>query len=540
MSRPLLLTLAAATLLAPTANAQSPPAEPTTKVVRAKAAVPDGMARLSDTLTGSYFVAYPLKLKYDALLAKLDALKRDLDADRVAGPEAVKSLGELRANLKELRDQLDKSKVMIPAVQAHAKTETVSLDIGPDRTLVITAERVRLVGTDGDKVVCTLEKIYLGGDAKEAEAELAAVTVVHKHGLQPDLFGWTPEQWDADLAKFLKTPEGQKTPPEVLAKWRRESAPSRALSERYREFRGKSVDTIRVGGVDSSQADSIVEITSTSKGGDGITRQVRRRHATLTVAVPKCQRVAVEGARVALEVVGLRGSLLVTDNGNRDRDYDGQFTIKGVTGDVDATGYPFSAIEDVTGGVTLTSMRDSGASGGSRYSYEGDTRALVRSRPASCAIKNVGGDLKARFGRVDVNVEDVRGAVAVDNDAGDTKLTVKTPLALTAAHRLTSVSGTIDVSFSPGALGRLPLAAGTTYGTYLAKIPNLAFPGFVSQDISGVNNNCEGFYHQLTKAPDEGSAAMQSVLGALRPEDKSPGLLIRTLAGRMVVTFADK
>ena len=540
MPRRLLMTLAClATATTAVAQTPTPPPPEPQKVLRVKAAVPDGMARLSETLTGSYFAAAPLTMKYDELLARLDALKRDIDANRISGPDALKGMNELRTSLKELREQLDKSKVMVPAVHAHTRTESVSFDIGPERTVRISAQRVRLVGTDGDKIVCTLEKIYLGGDAKDADAELAKIAVVHRCEPNKAVNEWTPQKLDADAAAFAKTPAGQKLTPEQRARERRQNDHTRALMERDRDFRGKAFDEISIGGLDTRE-DSVIEITSMSKGGGGIIRTTRRRHATLTVAVPKCRRVAVYGARLALEVAGLQGSLTVTESGNRDHEFDGQFTIRGVRGDVDVMGYPFSAIEDITGSLTVVAAQDSGSSLGAVLPYLEGWQSSSRSRPGQCAIKNVGGDLRARVGRADIHVEDVRGAIAVENVAGNTKVVVKTPLAAGVPHRLTSVNGTIEIAFGPQGLGELELIAGTTYGTFRYNLLGGNAPRFFNIDDTDVSRSVEGFYRDTPKVRAETLVPGNNFVEALRPENTSPGLVISTVTGHIAVAVTDK
>src|SRR5436190_17064111 len=220
----------------------APTAAQRSEIPRAKIAVPDGMAALSDTLTGSYFVAEPLKRQYDDLLGRLDTLRRDIDRGQVAGADALQRLAELRTSLRDLRDLLDKSKVLIPAVQAHAQEQTMTFDVGPERLVVITADKVRVVGTDEDKVRCTLEKVYLGGDAKEAEGEFAAIKVVHRHGLQPDVVGKTAAEWDAEEAEFLKSPDGQKLTPESRARRQSLVDSIRNSWARYRDYQGKAID----------------------------------------------------------------------------------------------------------------------------------------------------------------------------------------------------------------------------------------------------------------------------------------------------------
>jgi hypothetical protein len=512
-------------------------AEPPAKIPRAKAVVPDGMALLSNTLTGSYFVAAPLKHKYDDLLGRLDVLKRDIDRDRVAGPDAIKGLNELRDTLRELREQLDKTKVLIPAVQAHSQVQTMTFDVGPERIVVITADRVRIVGTDGDKLRCTLEKVFLGGDGKEADAELAAIKVVHRHGIQPDIVGKTAAEGDAEEAEFLKTPDGQKLKPENREKRKKLMDSIRDGWSRYRDFQGKAIDTIHVEGLTWQEGNTQMILEFSAKdGGGGSQRIVWQRHATLTVYVPKCQRIAIRGALAGLEIVGVQGSLLVAHDGNHDRDYDAQFRIKGVRGDVTVSDFPLNEVEDVTGSVTIQSLMDFA---NSATQHDGDGRLMYWYRPLPCLIKNVGGDLRARFGRVNLRVEDVRGGIVVENDAGDTKVIVGAPLA-SAAHRLTTVSGTIDVNFGPGALGNLPILAAMNHGTVRTNASQDEFPTFMISGGSEPSRDWHGFRRVVGKNKEESHVDSIGLVENLKPDNESPGLVIRTLAGTIVLTVADK
>src|SRR5947209_19776911 len=85
----------------------------------AKGVVPANHAILSDTLSGSYFVAKPLKDQYDRLLARLELLKRELDEERVSGPQAQGRLDALREDLKLLRLNMEATKVLVPVAKVH-------------------------------------------------------------------------------------------------------------------------------------------------------------------------------------------------------------------------------------------------------------------------------------------------------------------------------------------------------------------------------------------------------------------------------------
>src|SRR5690349_987146 len=83
-----------------------------------------------------------------------------------------------------------------------------------------------------------------------------------------------------------------------------------------------------------------------------------RRHAALTVSVPKCKWVANRGSMRGLEVTGISTSLIVTSSGYRDRDYAAQFRIKGVRGNVTVDDFPLNLVEDVDGDVSIDAPRD--------------------------------------------------------------------------------------------------------------------------------------------------------------------------------------
>jgi hypothetical protein len=507
------------------------PAQQASENPSAKAVVPDGMAALSDTLTGSYFVAEPLKRQYDDLLGRLDALKRDIDGDRVAGANALKQLADLHDSLRDLRAQLDKSKVLVPIVHAHSLVEPLTFDIGPERIVVITADLVRVVGTDEDKLRCTLEKVFLGGDAREAEAELTAIKVVHRHGIQPDIVGKTAAEWDAEEAEFMKSPDGQKLTPENRSKRKTLVDSIRASRDRYRDYQGKAIDTIHVEGLTGQEGNKQMTLELAAKNG-GSVRSVWRRHATLTVFVPKCQRIAVRGALAGLDVEGVQGSLLVAKDGLHDRDYNAQFRIKGVRGDVTVSDFPLNSVEDVTGSVTVQAPTDF-ANSGTRHGPDG--RVMYWNRALPCLIKNVGGDLRARFGRVDLRVQDVRGRIAVDNDAGDTQVVVGSPLTA-GAHRLTTVSGTVDVSFGRGALGDVPVIAAMNHGTLRTNTSQDQFPTFM------IGGGSSPGWHGIRRVSGKEDSPLTPVGFAenLKPDNESPGLVIRTLAGTIVFTVTDK
>jgi hypothetical protein len=159
-------------------------------------------------------------------------------------------------------------------------------------------------------------------------------------------------------------------------------------------------------------------------------------------------------------------------------------------------------------------------------------------RPLPCLIKNISGDLRARFGRVDLRVENVRGGLAVSSDAGDTKVMIGAPLPL-KAHRLNTVCGTVDVTFKPGALANLPILAAMKHGSLRTNASQAEFPTFM---IGG--DELSGGWHGIRRVhganKEEHHVNPIELAENLKAESKSAGLVITTLAGNIVFTVADK
>src|SRR4051794_26950518 len=64
-----------------------------------KADAPRDHVVLRHTPGGAYFVAGPLKEEYDRLLARVQSLQADLDAERANGPDVLVELKDLRPRL---------------------------------------------------------------------------------------------------------------------------------------------------------------------------------------------------------------------------------------------------------------------------------------------------------------------------------------------------------------------------------------------------------------------------------------------------------
>src|SRR5688500_9483684 len=146
---------------------------------RAKAFAPENHVELKDTVSGSYFIAKPLKEEYDRLLSRLKTLQADIESERTSGAEALRTLKELQTKLQDLRKEIEDKKILVPIAKTHQKIETTTFDLGKEKLLVITSDNVRLVGWEGPGVKCELEKTVLTADGKLDDAQMNSLKLIH-------------------------------------------------------------------------------------------------------------------------------------------------------------------------------------------------------------------------------------------------------------------------------------------------------------------------------------------------------------------------
>lgn len=486
---------------------------------------PANFAELGSSLAGSYFVAAPLKERYDRLLGQLETLKREMDDQRLTGPQAAGRVATLREELRTLRLEIERSKIEVPAAKVHSVTETTALELGPERYLVITADQVRLLPSEDARVHCVLEKICLSADDQPATAELTAIKLVHRHGAAPEIVGKTEQEWAEEEARFARDEAGQQHTAAALAGRKQLVDSIRQSFTLYRDLQGKAIDTLTVSGLTFEQGNRQITLEVQSRGSGGSVRSEWRRRARLTVRVPACKRVFVRGSLRGLDVEGSPAPLTVAGAGARDRDYQAQFRIRGVHGDVVVDQFPVNQIEDIDGSVTIDSVPDFANSG---TQHAGGMRQSFLYRPLDCRIANVSGNLRAHFGRVSLTVEGVGGRLDVRNDFGDTALVVARPLAA-AAHRVTSVGGRIEATVQRPAVKDRSVFLGTSYGTIRTNTTQQEYPDY----SFGGSQAWHGFRH----TPGAAGTDILGSLEVLEGKRQDPGLVLVSRAGAVVFTL---
>lgn len=409
---------------------------------------------------GSYFVAKDLKQRYDDLLARMRVLRAVEKSDPVGGPDAREQLRSLQPKLDELRKEIETKKVRVSPVTPKTETQETTFDLAADRLLVVTADNLRLRGWDQPRVKCVLESMVLSTDDESAVNDLRAVQLVHRQGTAPDLVGTTlAEYGDAERA-FLASEAGRALTDAQLESRRILGNEIRDSYAPYRDFQGKVLDVLEIEGLTAAQGNQQIVIGITSDDAGSLASHWRR-HAKLTVYVPRCRGVLLRGCLVGVDVENVQAPLTITDSGSRDRDYAGVFTVRDVDGPFRIFNVPLDRLERVHGDVTIMSTVGFANTG---VHHKDGWRIGYPSSPHECTISGIDGDLSAWFTRETLSIERVAGQIDVTNEAGDTTLTLA-ELSSNAAHRVISDSGVIEVRTSAAVLGTLSVMAVTDQGS---------------------------------------------------------------------------
>src|SRR5262249_28250367 len=157
------------------------------------------------------------------------------------------------------------------------------------------------------------------------EEHLKGLSVRHTHGKAPQVVGRTEAEVEAEEQAFLASEKGKalddksRQARQALV---REIAESFSV---YRDFQGKDIDTFEIVGLTHQQGNRQITVDIKSPNGGGSLGSDWRRHAALTVYVPKCKAVVLRGCLVGLDVSGLDANLILTSADSHNRNYDGTF-----------------------------------------------------------------------------------------------------------------------------------------------------------------------------------------------------------------------
>jgi hypothetical protein len=494
---------------------------------------PPEHALLKHVRGGAFFVAKDLKQRYDALLARVRSLQAAVAADQISGADALAELHELEPKLDALRKEIEAKKVLVSPVNVHTQREESAFDLGAERLLVITADRVRVVGWDKPQVKCLLEKSVLDAGDKPDNDEFKAIRVVHRHGPAPNLVGKTDAEYAANEETYLASDAGQGLSDLQRESRRKLASEIQSSYSPYRDFQGKELDVLEIEGLTHEQGNRQVEVGIRSAGGGGMLGGDWRRHAELTVYVPRCKGVLLRGCLVGLDVENLKAPLTATDSGSRDRDYDGSFEIKGVEGPVKLYNIPLDRLDQVQGDVTIVATVEYANSG---VSHADGMRVCYTPPPRECVVSHIAGSFSAWFARTTLKLDGVAGRIDVKNESGDTTLTAG--LLSEAAHRVVSESGQVEVRTTALTVGELPVLAVSGQGSVRTNADSnwLGDTNFTTgNSVDGSRRNWRGVKTKREFDPGAFLDEVRRPSAALADEPRSAGLDLISRSGAVVL-----
>ena len=451
---------------------------------------------------GAYFVARPLKEKYDALLKRLAALKDDIAEARIDSARARAETEAIGNDLATLRAEIDRTKLYFAAASVDSATVTESFPLAADDLLLVDAQDIEIRGWDRPEVKCLVEKTVLGAGDKQVADDLAGITLVRRRVAGKELFGYY---------ESIEKREGGK------AEW-----------ERFplKEFLGREFTHLVLKGLAHDEGNGYVDFELKNETGQGTIGSRPRRMARLTLFVPKCRRVGVRGALGGFKVRSLEAPLSVMGQGNRD--YGSSYEINDLGGSFEADNVPIHRIDGARGDVSVIVTAYPGDSGTSMNGPSLTTQAYP---PKASEYRKVRGALRVRACRVDLTLEGMEGRVDVANDFGRTVWVVDRPPAK-VDHRVVSESGTIEVRIGKEMPGDLPMMlfseCGRARGTWsrpATRSRQLKFSSTRGNDVSRIAD-----VHQRVRR-HRGEVVARVLFQAARREGERDRLL-RTDAAR--------
>ena len=501
---------------------------------RVKNEAPPNMAVVGSKLGGTFYAPKPLKEQYDKLTAKVRTLQAEIIDGKITGKTAAEHVRLLKTELEAVRTQIDAEKVFVATAKIYTESETTTFELGPEKSLFIVAENVRLIGWDQPGIKCVLDKTVLTSGDQPAPKEFQGIRLAHQHELATNRVGRSRQEAEAEEQQFLASPDGQKLDAKQLES-RKKLIETIYRGQRFFEpLQAKPIDVIEIEGLTYQQGNRQILLEDTSPpDGDRHSWSTWQRHASLTVYVPACKVIGLQGGLAGLAIESVKAPLLVKGNGYRN--YEGTFRVRDHEGSLTVENVPLQRIENVRGDVSVTASAYLGNSG---TMNSDDTKACYVESPEEWIYHNIVGNLTVHFVRANLTASDVRGRIDINNEFGDTIFVAAKPLA-GAAHRLLSQSGGIEMQLADDALRNAPLLALTESGSVRVdsrmRLDEVNFSTWPGDKLMR-----RGFRGFVQKHPAESSlqspVMMERVTLIEQNADRSSGLDILSRGGDVRIT----
>ncbi len=458
---------------------------------------------VSSDRAGAYFIARPLKDRYDQLVGQLATLRRDIALARITSDEARRRVDLLSKELQGLKQQIEQAKIYIPGATVHHAKTTESFTIAADDFLLVDASNVELRGWDKPEVRYVIEKTILSLNDNGVDENLAGISVIHRKASGKELFGFYKDiagkpEWKNDWEQF-----------------------------RFKEYLDREFSYIRVVGLTHQEGNRQITVEVKNEEGAGEMSSQWRRQAKLVLYVPKCGRIGVRGGLAGFKIAGVNAPVTIVGEG--DRDYEASYEVSKLTGSLSAANIAIHRLDSVQGDVSIAAT----AFAGNISTAHDDRGITIEPAPIRTAeYQNIDGNLRVRFVRIDLTVGRVSGRIDVENDFGQTTWLAETSLGK-HDHRIVSQDGPIEVHLGKSALGGLPLALFTECG-----IVHLA-PGMKQglEDSSFSSASGDGVYrswHGFVTTRDRSAGRFElfdHVAAALHGRPREPGVDIISRCG---------
>jgi hypothetical protein len=476
-----------------------------------QAVAPGDSVIFNRDMAGAYFIARPLKEQYDSLQKRVTALRTDIREAKIDSAKAHSQIAALQAELKELLGKIDATKLYIAGAKIKTQIETTTIPIARNDLLFIECENVEIQGWDRPEIECVLEKTVFDEDGTNFDNDLAGIKLHARKGTGNEFFGFYKE-----MAK--RTGEKEK------ALWN---------GFIFKDYIDQELSYITVKGLTHDEGNRQIAVSMLSEQGNGVVGGDWRRHASLKLRVPKCRLVGVQGALGKFRARDLTTPLIVQGNGNRT--YGSFYEVSHLIGSLVAQDIPIDHLDDIRGNVSVVAA-----------AYTDNRRYDVpTTRTGSfngIVYRNIRGDLKARFCKVELSLEQIEGRIDVENDFGNTEWLINRKLAQNQDHRIVTQNGAIAIHLDDKALGELKTSLFTECGEVHLAEGISSFKDLMFSTGEGDVVRRSWYAQVRSKAPKgqrdpmESFETFQRVADALYGRPRKPGVDVISRAGTITVT----
>ena len=469
---------------------------------------PADHAEFESDMSGSYFVTKPLKDKYDNLKQRVDELRTDIDQAKIDETQARAGITKLQSEIDEVLREIEKTKLYVPGATVQHRPVVKNIPLGAHDLLLIESDNVEIQRGDGPDVKIVVKKTVLGELDKDQDfsADFDGIELVVRKSSGKEMFGFYK-----DAAKC----------PDLKGQFDRFP---------FKPFLDREFTVITLKGLSFDDGNRQISVNARNELGAGTSSSQWRRHAKLSLHVPRCQGVAVQGGLLGLHVRSLDGPLMIQGAGPRD--YRTRYQVTDLNGSLTASGIPLHDVDGVTGDVLIlhTAYTENVLTihGPSGVSMQGTS-------PRPSLYKGIRGNLEVKLCRAELTIEDIGGRVDVENEFGRTVWHAVKPIAPTD-HRIVSQSGGIEVRLAPSALGKLNIALFTACGS--VRLPkgdaNLESKIFHALVGNASERSWNGFISSDQSNPGAFRSDYLRLFAAFQGDRRAPGVDILSRAGTII------